>query len=45
MIAGVQFGCALIWVLLWATAAGFLIQTLAIRLALGGGQHLAQACK
>lgn len=45
MIAGVQYGCSLLWVLLWATAAGFLIQTLAIRLALGGGQHLAQACK
>lgn len=43
--AGVMYGMRLLWVLLWATAAGYVIQTLAVRLALGSGLHLAQACR
>mmetsp|Transcript_42838 Transcript_42838/g.111089 ORF Transcript_42838/g.111089 Transcript_42838/m.111089 type:complete len:566 (-) Transcript_42838:287-1984(-) len=43
--AGVRYGYSLLWVLLWATLAGLLIQVLTVRLALGTGMHLARVCR
>jgi len=43
--AGVRYGYSLLWVLLWATAAGLVIQILTVRLALGTGMHLARVCR
>ena len=45
IVAGTRYKYSLLWVLLWATAAGLLLQSLAVRLALATGWHLARACR
>ncbi len=45
LLAGARYRYALLWVLLWSTAAGLLLQSLAVRLALATGMHLARACR
>ncbi|EDQ84376.1 uncharacterized protein MONBRDRAFT_30285 [Monosiga brevicollis MX1] len=43
--AGVAGRYSLLWVLLWATIAGYLLQTLASRLGVTTGRHLAEECR
>jgi len=43
--AGAVAGYELIWVLWWSTVLGFAIQTLAARLGVVTGRHLAQLCR
>eukprot|EP00045_Choanoeca_perplexa_P017011 m.238075 g.238075 ORF g.238075 m.238075 type:complete len:546 (-) comp17423_c0_seq5:3929-5566(-) len=43
--AGVAGEYSLLWVLFWATAAGYLLQTLASRLGVTTGIHLAEECR
>ena len=45
LAAGSGFGFGLLWVVLAASLAGVLFQHLAIRLAIGSGKDLAQACR
>lgn len=42
---GAHTGYSLLWLLLWATAMGFLLQSLAARLGVATGRHLAQHCR
>lgn len=42
---GAQTGYSLLWVLLWATTMGFLLQALAARLGVASRHHLAQHCR
>ena len=43
--AGVAGKYSLLWVLFWATAAGYLLQTLSSRLGVTTGSHLAEECR
>ncbi|KAI5072368.1 hypothetical protein GOP47_0012474 [Adiantum capillus-veneris] len=43
--AGADFKFKLLWVLLWATCAALLIQSLAANLGVATGQHLAEHCR
>ena len=43
--AGAVAGYQLIWVLWWSTVLGWFIQTLAARLGVVTGKHLAQICR
>jgi natural resistance-associated macrophage protein 2 len=43
--AGAVAGDTLLWLLLWATAMGLLVQLLAARLGVATGQHLAELCR
>ncbi|KAF5940781.1 hypothetical protein HYC85_021948 [Camellia sinensis] len=43
--AGAIGGYSLLWLLLWATAMGLLVQLLAARLGLATGKHLAELCR
>ncbi|KAI7998567.1 Metal transporter Nramp3 [Camellia lanceoleosa] len=43
--AGAIAGYSLLWLLLWATAMGLLVQLLAARLGLATGKHLAELCR
>src|SRR3546814_14861313 len=42
---GAYTGTSLIWVLFLATAMGLILQTLAARLGVDTGKHLAQVCR
>ena len=42
--SGARAGYQLLWVLMWSTFFGLLIQRLAIRLGVVSGQHLAEVC-
>nr|ADE77811.1 unknown [Picea sitchensis] len=43
--AGAVAGYSLLWLLMWATAMGLLIQLLAARLGVATGRHLAELCR
>ncbi|XP_015698437.2 metal transporter Nramp6 [Oryza brachyantha] len=43
--AGAAAGDTLLWLLLWATAMGLLVQLLAARLGVATGRHLAELCR
>lgn len=43
--AGAIAGYSLLWLLMWATAMGLLIQMLAARLGVATGRHLAELCR
>ncbi|XP_044470458.1 metal transporter Nramp3-like [Mangifera indica] len=43
--AGAIAGYSLLWLLMWATAMGLLIQLLAARLGVASGRHLAELCR
>ena len=43
--SGATAGYALLWLLMWATAMGLLIQMLASRLGVATGSHLAELCR
>ncbi|CAL5351218.1 unnamed protein product [Camellia sinensis] len=43
--AGAIGGYSLLWLFLWATAMGLLVQLLAARLGLATGKHLAELCR
>ena len=43
--AGAIAGYSLLWLLLWATAMGLLIQLLSARLGVATGKHLAELCR
>ncbi|XP_010444665.1 PREDICTED: metal transporter Nramp4 [Camelina sativa] len=43
--AGAIAGYSLIWLLMWATAIGLLIQLLSARLGVATGRHLAELCR
>ena len=43
--AGAVAGDSLLWLLLWATAMGLLVQLLAARLGVATGRHLAELCR
>lgn len=43
--SGATAGYALLWLLMWATVMGFLIQKLAARLGVAAGSHLAELCR
>ncbi|KAJ8514013.1 hypothetical protein OPV22_004447 [Ensete ventricosum] len=43
--AGAIAGYSLLWLLLWATAMGLLIQMLSARLGVATGRHLAELCR
>lgn len=43
--SGATAGYALLWLLMWATIMGFLIQKLAARLGVATGCHLAELCR
>nr|WNH25163.1 natural resistance-associated macrophage protein 5 [Fagopyrum tataricum] len=43
--AGAIAGYSLLWLLMWATAMGLLIQLLAARLGVATGRHLAELCR
>ncbi|KAJ3673037.1 hypothetical protein LUZ60_006411 [Juncus effusus] len=43
--AGAIAGCSLLWLLLWATIMGLLIQVLSARLGVATGKHLAELCR
>jgi natural resistance-associated macrophage protein 2 len=43
--AGAIAGCSLLWLLLWATVMGLLIQVLSARLGVSTGRHLAELCR
>ncbi|CAL5421765.1 unnamed protein product [Camellia sinensis] len=43
--AGAIAGYSLLWLLLWATAMGLLVQLLAARLGVATGKHLAELCR
>ncbi|KAM4117833.1 hypothetical protein ACJW30_02G156000 [Castanea mollissima] len=43
--AGAIAGYSLLWLLLWATAMGLLVQLLAARLGVATGRHLAELCR
>ncbi|KAM0951447.1 putative NRAMP family protein [Dioscorea sansibarensis] len=43
--AGAVAGYSLLWLLLWATAMGLLIQLLSARLGVATGRHLAELCR
>ena len=43
--SGAYAGYQLLWVLLWSTAAGLLLQVFAVRLGVVTGCHLAQLCR
>ncbi|KAG6384071.1 hypothetical protein SASPL_156132 [Salvia splendens] len=43
--AGAIAGYSLLWLLMWATAMGLLIQLLSARLGVATGQHLAELCR
>lgn len=43
--AGAIAGCSLLWLLLWATVMGLLIQVLSARLGVATGRHLAELCR
>lgn len=43
--AGAIAGYSLLWLLLWATAMGLLVQLLAARLGVATGRHLADLCR
>ncbi|KAL3726124.1 hypothetical protein ACJRO7_031069 [Eucalyptus globulus] len=43
--AGAVAGYSLLWLLLWATAMGLLVQLLAARLGVATGRHLAELCR
>ncbi|TVU46184.1 hypothetical protein EJB05_05703, partial [Eragrostis curvula] len=43
--AGATAGGSLLWLLLWATAMGMLVQLLAARLGVATGKHLAELCR
>ncbi|XP_073293856.1 metal transporter Nramp3.2-like [Primulina huaijiensis] len=43
--AGAIAGYSLLWLLLWATAMGLLVQLLAARLGVATGRHLAEFCR
>jgi natural resistance-associated macrophage protein len=42
---GALTGYSLLWVLLWSTWAGYLLQSLAARMGVATGRHLAQHCR
>ncbi|KAK9756879.1 hypothetical protein RND81_01G126900 [Saponaria officinalis] len=42
---GAIAGYSLLWLLMWATAMGFLIQLLSARLGVATGRHLAELCR
>jgi NRAMP (natural resistance-associated macrophage protein)-like metal ion transporter len=42
---GAQTGYALLWLLLFSTACGFLLQSLSAKLGVATGRHLAQHCR
>ncbi|KAA3461391.1 metal transporter Nramp3-like isoform X3 [Gossypium australe] len=42
--AGAIAGYSLLWLLMWATAMGLLVQLLAARLGVATGKHLAELC-
>ena len=43
--AGAIAGYSLLWLLLWATAIGLLVQLLSARLGVATGRHLAELCR
>lgn len=43
--AGAIAGYSLLWLLMWATAMGLLIQSLSARLGVATGRHLAELCR
>lgn len=43
--AGAIAGYSLLWLLLWATAIGLLVQLLSARLGVATGKHLAELCR
>lgn len=43
--AGAIAGYSLLWLLMWATAMGLLIQLLAVRVGVATGKHLAELCR
>ncbi|KAI4388637.1 hypothetical protein MLD38_000949 [Melastoma candidum] len=43
--AGAIAGYSLLWLLMWATAMGLLIQTLSARIGVATGKHLAELCR
>ena len=43
--SGAYAGNQLLWMLFWATVAGFILQVLALRLGVVTGKHLAQVCR
>ncbi|XP_059640612.1 metal transporter Nramp3.2 [Cornus florida] len=43
--AGAVAGYSLLWLLMWATAMGLLVQLLAARLGVATGRHLAELCR
>ncbi|KAL6623513.1 hypothetical protein ACP70R_033392 [Stipagrostis hirtigluma subsp. patula] len=43
--AGAAAGDTLLWLLMWATAMGLLVQLLAARLGVATGRHLAELCR
>ncbi|XP_044502473.1 metal transporter Nramp3-like [Mangifera indica] len=43
--AGAIAGYSLLWLLMWATAMGLLVQLLAARLGVATGKHLAELCR
>lgn len=43
--AGAIAGYSLLWLLMWATAMGLLIQLLAARVGVATGKHLAELCR
>lgn len=43
--AGAAAGYSLLWLLLWSTAMGLLVQLLAARLGVATGRHLAELCR
>ena len=43
--AGAIAGYSLLWLLMWATAMGLLVQLLAARLGVASGRHLAELCR
>lgn len=43
--SGAIAGYSLLWLLLWATAMGLLVQLLAARLGVATGRHLAELCR
>ena len=43
--AGAVAGYSLLWLLMWATAMGLLVQLLSARLGVATGRHLAELCR
>eukprot|EP00891_Asterochloris_glomerata_P009403 jgi/Astpho2/9403/e_gw1.00145.48.1_t len=43
--AGANTGYTLLWLLVWSTAMGFILQRLAAKLGVATGRHLAQHCR